>query len=94
MSQFPARPRESKSTLRVNTESTVVHQQSLQQAEHQEEAIPLSDSLPARLLALMNPTVRAERVKRIESLVVDRSADRVRRRRCAEVIADHLLKAS
>ena len=49
--------------------------------------------LPERLVRLIDPAVFAERVARIESRAQDIVGERVRRRRCAEIIASHLLEA-
>jgi hypothetical protein len=46
--------------------------------------------LPARLLDLINPDVLAARAAVVRARATD-PHDRVRRRRCAEVVATHLL---
>ena len=60
--------------------------------EPRAKAVRAATALPSWLAALVNPDVLAER----ESLIAERLADlvgeRVRRRRCAEVVAAHLLE--
>ena len=48
--------------------------------------------LPAHLAALVNPEVLAEREKVIEARLRDEGRTRVLRRRCAEIIVNHLLQ--
>ena len=48
--------------------------------------------LPAHLVAVVNAAVLAEREKVIEARLRDEGRTRVLRRRCAEVIANHLLQ--
>jgi hypothetical protein len=49
-------------------------------------------ALPPRLRNLVNPAVLAERAAAVEARLADDARTRVLRRRCAEVIATHLLK--
>jgi hypothetical protein len=49
-------------------------------------------ALPAWLAALVNPAVLAEREPQIIARLGDDVAERVRRRRCAEVVATHLIE--
>ena len=48
--------------------------------------------LPVHLVALVNPKVLAEREKVIEARLLDEGRTRVLRRRCAEIVANHLLQ--
>jgi hypothetical protein len=48
--------------------------------------------LPPHLAALVNPKVLAEREKVIEARLLDEGRTRVLRRRCAEIVANHLLQ--
>jgi hypothetical protein len=54
---------------------------------------PCGPVLPEHLMRLINPTVLAARLKIIASRVTD-PHEAVLRRRCAEVIANHLLQDS
>lgn len=58
------------------------------------ETPELTSALDQRVLRLVNPGVLAERVRVVEARVRDTGGERVRRRRCAEVIASHLLQWS
>ena len=53
---------------------------------------PRGHELPERLARLINPTVRTERTAIIETRIRDEVRERVRRRRCAEIITNHLLE--
>ncbi len=48
-------------------------------------------ALPARVAGLINPTVLAERRSLVEARLADDARTRVLRRRCAQIVADHLL---
>lgn len=48
--------------------------------------------LPELVLGRINPTVFAERAALVQARLADHGRTRVLRRRCAEIVADHLLK--
>jgi hypothetical protein len=54
----------------------------------------LGPSVPTRLQTRINPDVLAERRRRIAARLRDIVGDRVRRRRCAEIVAAHLLDST
>lgn len=67
----------------------------LEQDQTSQEADPRLPvrSLPERLAKLINPAVLAEHPKRVGDRL-DLVAGRVLRRRCAELIANHLLEST
>ncbi len=50
--------------------------------------------LPARIVRLINPDVLAARAQVIRRKSHDLTSERVGRRRCAEIIANHLLQTT
>lgn len=59
---------------------------------HGSEACRSIVVLPARVHHLVNQGVLAERMALIEARLADDAHTRVRRKRCAEIIANHLLE--
>lgn len=57
------------------------------------EGSPSDRRLPAHLAALVNPAVLARRDSLVAARLQDAGAERVRLRRCAEIVAQHLLKS-
>jgi hypothetical protein len=53
---------------------------------------PAGLALPERLARLINPRVLSERATRVKARLADEALERVRRKRCAEIIAAHLLE--
>jgi hypothetical protein len=56
-------------------------------------AQPRGSALPHRLAGLISPKALEKREKAVQARLDDEAQDRVFRRRSAEVIANHLLKA-
>lgn len=65
--------------------------------ENQEACAEVGDhsrllGLPESVARLINPVVRAERAARVSAHLANHSLARVHQRRCAEIIANHLLE--
>jgi hypothetical protein len=49
-------------------------------------------ALPSRVAGLISPAVRSASASRIAARMEDLSGERVRRQRCVEIVANHLLE--